>query len=126
MREYHGFSWPETVSLFQPIPLGIAGVALFLTGLLSLPKHHNKEKREDQDGSEDPGLVKSLLLFCYSCFLKPHSEGNKKSQQSALESFYASQAGVVCVRSQQNPPDMIASNQRFPVRCHKKSSPQGP
>ncbi|KAK4456647.1 hypothetical protein QBC42DRAFT_301841 [Cladorrhinum samala] len=97
MREYHGFSWPETTGLFQPVPLGIAGVALFLTGLLSLPKHHNKEKQErqeNQDGSEGPGLAKSLLLFCYSCFLKPHSEDSKKSQQSALESFYASQAGV--------------------------------
>jgi hypothetical protein len=37
------------------------------------------------------------LLFCYSCFLKPHSSGAKGGQQDALESFYAGQAGAVCL-----------------------------
>lgn len=43
---------------------------------------------------EAPGLVKSLLLFAYSCFLKPHEGDGKGTQQDALESFYKTQAGV--------------------------------
>ncbi|KAK3987017.1 hypothetical protein QBC44DRAFT_129306 [Cladorrhinum sp. PSN332] len=92
MREYHGFSWPSL-----PVPLSVAGVVLFLAGLLRLkkPKHNKKnEDDDDHDDSKSPGFIKSILLFCYSCFLKPHSASNKDSQQGALESFYASQAGV--------------------------------
>lgn len=69
---------------------GIAGVLFFSIGLYQL-----SNKAAQDGGDEDPGLVKSLLLFCYSCFLKPHAGGANGSQQAALESFYASQAGVV-------------------------------
>ncbi|KAK4191801.1 hypothetical protein QBC35DRAFT_374893 [Podospora australis] len=77
----------------QTVVAGIAGGILFLVGLNQLTrKPHNGLAEKEQE--ENPGLVKSLLLFCYSCFLKPHTAGNKDSQQGALESFYASQAGV--------------------------------
>ncbi|GAB1310214.1 3-amino-3-carboxypropyl transferase [Madurella fahalii] len=68
---------------------GIAGVVFFSIGLYQLS---NKPSQNGSD--EDPSLVKSLLLFCYSCFLKPHSGGANGTQQGALESFYAGQAGV--------------------------------
>lgn len=70
---------------------GIAGVVFFSIGLCQLS---NKPSQNGSD--EDPNLVKSLLLFCYSCFLKPHSGAANGTQQGALESFYAGQAGVVC------------------------------
>lgn len=47
-----------------------------------------------KEGEENPNFVKSLLLFCYSCFIKPHEATSKGSQQDALESFYKRQAGV--------------------------------
>ncbi|KAK4158706.1 hypothetical protein QBC43DRAFT_143711 [Cladorrhinum sp. PSN259] len=90
MREYHGFSWPS-----MPVALGTVGVIFLVAGLLRFKKpQHSKKNKGTQEGSEDPGFVKSILLFCYSCFLKPHSASNKDDQQGALESFYASQAGV--------------------------------
>ncbi|KAH7027539.1 uncharacterized protein B0I36DRAFT_364730 [Microdochium trichocladiopsis] len=44
--------------------------------------------------AENPSLLKSLWLFAYSCFLKPHSGDAKHNQQDALESFYKGQAGA--------------------------------
>jgi betaine lipid synthase len=69
---------------------GIAGVVFFSIGLYQL-----SSKPSQNSNDEEPSFVKSILLFCYSCFLKPHS-GAHGSQQNALESFYASQAGAVC------------------------------
>lgn len=47
-------------------------------------------------GNDDqpPGLVRSFFLFFYSCFVKPHRGDGKGTQQDALESFYATQAGA--------------------------------
>ena len=67
---------------------GIAGVILFALGLFQL---YSKPPQEDDS---NPGIVQSLLRFCYSCFLKPHSAGTKGTQQDALESFYSSQASI--------------------------------
>lgn len=67
---------------------GIAGVVLFAIGLLQV---HSKQSKHE---SENPSLFKSVLLFCYSCFLKPHSTGTKGTQEDALESFYSSQAEI--------------------------------
>lgn len=69
---------------------GIAGVVFFSLGLYQLSANASQDS-----SNNDPGLIKSLLLFCYTCFLKPHSGGSKGNQQDALESFYAAQAGVV-------------------------------
>ncbi|TKW59551.1 hypothetical protein CTA1_4153 [Colletotrichum tanaceti] len=69
---------------------GLSAVAL--SGLLFsklLPKDG-----ADSNGSEAPGLLKSFLLFFYSCFIKPHSGDKKGNQQDALESFYKKQAGA--------------------------------
>ena len=67
---------------------GILGVLLFAVALLQLfPK-------QAQESGEEPGPLGCILLFCYSCFFKPHSKDPKGSQQDALESFYSSQAGI--------------------------------
>ena len=39
-------------------------------------------------------MLRSFVLFFYSCFIKPHQGGSKASQQDALESFYKKQAGA--------------------------------
>ncbi|KAK0631713.1 hypothetical protein B0T14DRAFT_8769 [Immersiella caudata] len=67
---------------------GISGVALFAIALFQL-----SPKRRDGNG-EDQGLFRSLILFCYSCFLKPHPVEAKATQQVALEAFYSGQASI--------------------------------
>lgn len=67
---------------------GIAGVFCFAIGLSRLFASTN------ESSDETPGLAKSLLLFAYSCFLKPHEGDGKGTQQDALESFYKTQAGI--------------------------------
>ncbi|CCF31774.1 hypothetical protein CH063_16109, partial [Colletotrichum higginsianum] len=69
---------------------GLSAVAL--SGLL-FSKLLSKDDA-DSNGSEAPGLLKSFLLFFYSCFIKPHSGDKKGNQQDALESFYKKQAGA--------------------------------
>lgn len=68
---------------------GILGVTIFslyaLTRSLGTPS---------QDGNQKPGLVRAVLVFCYSCFIKPHSSGSSDTQQAALESFYSKQKDV--------------------------------
>lgn len=71
------------------IVAGIAGTVFFAVGLSQLATKVKVAKRD-----ENPGLFRSLLLFCYSCFFKPHNGDGNGTQQDALESFYASQAGV--------------------------------
>lgn len=44
--------------------------------------------------SENPSVLRSLWLFVWSCFLKPHEGDAKLNQQDALESFYKGQAGA--------------------------------
>lgn len=68
---------------------GIAGVFSFAIGLMRLFATTSESTNEGA-----PGLVKSLLLFAYSCFLKPHEGDGKGTQQDALESFYKKQAGI--------------------------------
>ena len=41
----------------------------------------------DDGAQKPPSILRSLLLFCYSCFLKPHEKSTDGSQQGALESF---------------------------------------
>lgn len=78
------------------LPLGLnnkllfAGLATALCAVIGLSRLSKLAKKTD--GS--PNLVKSLLLFCYSCFIKPHQGDTKGNQQDALESFYGSQADV--------------------------------
>ncbi|RYP32757.1 hypothetical protein DL767_005048 [Monosporascus sp. MG133] len=50
--------------------------------------------RHDSKSNEAPGVLKSFLLFFYSCFIKPHNNDKKGNQQDALESFYKKQAGA--------------------------------
>lgn len=69
---------------------GIAGVFCFAIGLSRVFATTNP----NTNNNETPGLTKSLLLFAYGCFLKPHGGDGKGTQQDALESFYKTQAGV--------------------------------
>lgn len=69
---------------------GMAGVAFFAAGLSQL----YTKTGSSQNSDAGPGLFKSLLLFCYSCFIKPHKRNVNGSQQDHLESFYATQATI--------------------------------
>lgn len=69
---------------------GIAGVFCFAIGLSRVLASTSSESNKD----DSPGLTRSLLLFAYGCFLKPHEGNGNGTQQDALESFYRAQAGV--------------------------------
>lgn len=70
---------------------GIAGVFCFALGLSRVFASAHSGTAA---ANENPGLVRSLLLFAYGCFLKPHEGDGKGTQQDALESFYKAQAGI--------------------------------
>lgn len=74
----------------KTLTIGIGATAIMAAACLAVlfPKP-SKEK-----AGESPGFLKSLGLFFYSCFLKPHSGNSQGSQQDALESFYGSQASI--------------------------------
>lgn len=73
----------------------IAGVFCFALGLSRVfgVFAGTRHQPANPPGSS-PGLVRSLLLFAYGCFLKPHDGDGKGTQQDALESFYRAQAGI--------------------------------
>lgn len=70
---------------------GIAGVFCFAVGLSRVFANTAPVAVAN---NAPPSLLKSLLLFAYSCFLKPHEGDGKGTQQDALESFYKTQAGI--------------------------------
>jgi len=78
-----------------PLDYGIktlsAGIAVAILGAICLSK---LIPTTDRGSGEPPGLLKSFMLFFYSCFIKPHNGDQKGTQQDALESFYATQAGA--------------------------------
>ena len=107
---------PESIISPQIFVAGLAGVVFFTIGFYQL------SSKPTQDGSDgEPSIVKSILLFCYSCFLKPHSAAAKGGQQGALESFYAGQAGAVCLSSPRLRASSPSPGKRpltpRPVRC---------
>ncbi|KAL2184467.1 hypothetical protein L209DRAFT_693437 [Thermothelomyces heterothallicus CBS 203.75] len=85
---------PETIISPQVFVAGLAGVVFFTIGFCQLSAKPS-ERRPRDGGDDEPGIVRSILLFCYSCFLKPHSRTANGGQQGALESFYAGQADAV-------------------------------
>jgi len=72
-------------------PPYLFGIAIALIGGLWLSTVAFSSKATE---GEPPGLLKSFLLFFYSCFIKPHNGDAKGTQQDALESFYKKQAGA--------------------------------
>ncbi|EAA36182.1 hypothetical protein GE21DRAFT_2268 [Neurospora crassa] len=77
--------------------------SIFFTGVAVLvflvtTSNYSRKTTKNEDDNEDegnPSSLKSLLLFCYSCFIKPHATaGTTGTQQDALESFYRSQADI--------------------------------
>lgn len=69
-----------------------AGIAVAVASSLCFSKLFGYSS-SSSDGAS-PGLLKSFLLFFYSCFIKPHNGDEKGTQQDALESFYKKQAGA--------------------------------
>lgn len=69
----------------------LTGIAFAIVGSVGLSKLFSKPA---QDSNQAPGLLKSFLLFFWSCFIKPHNGDEKGTQQDALESFYKTQAGA--------------------------------
>lgn len=68
----------------------LAGLAGIVFGGLCLSTLLVKSAKD----AENPGLIRALWLFAYSCFLKPHNGNKQGTQQDALESFYEGQAGA--------------------------------
>ncbi len=68
-----------------------AGTALAICLALGYSRLPNFGQAKKDD---NPSLIPSLFLFCYTCFIKPHRGDGKGTQQEALESFYQAQAGV--------------------------------
>lgn len=69
----------------------------------------------DESGAEKPVKRKTgfyeIVVFCYSCLLKPHRGDGNRNQQDALESFYNAQASIydaTRVRLLQGREDMLA------------------
>jgi len=71
-----------------------AGTALVLCAAIGFLRLSQLDRDGAQEKNENPHIVKSLFLFCYSCFIKPHRGDGRGTQQEALESFYQTQAGV--------------------------------
>jgi betaine lipid synthase len=75
-------------SEIKPVYAGIAFAAI--GGACILPYLVQSIKQND----DKPSVLRSFVLFFYSCFLKPHQGDAKGNQQDALESFYKKQAGA--------------------------------
>jgi betaine lipid synthase len=69
---------------------GVGGAVVLLTGVC----YYSLFSTESTKPNDNPGLLRALWLFVYSCFLKPHDGDQKGTQQDALESFYKNQAGA--------------------------------
>lgn len=69
----------------------LAGFSAIALGGLLVSKFLSKYRLKN---GEIQSLLKSFLVFFYSCFIKPHSGDKKGTQQDALESFYKTQAGA--------------------------------
>lgn len=77
-------------SLAPQTKIYISGISL----LLFVSACFSTFIKRAQKPVDNPGLLRALWLFVYSCFLKPHSGDAKGNQQDALESFYKNQAGA--------------------------------
>ncbi|SPO02242.1 related to S-adenosylmethionine:diacylglycerol 3-amino-3-carboxypropyl transferase [Cephalotrichum gorgonifer] len=87
MPPYSEYS--EYTPLLAAAATALGGICLYS---LASPKSSSSAGGDADDGA--PGLVKSLFLFFYSCFIKPHNGDGRGTQQDALESFYGKQAGA--------------------------------
>lgn len=81
-----GNIWP----LDRELKIFLSGIGVFLLAGTSYSIIYTERSKD----SGNPGLLQSLWLFFYSCFLKPHKGDNRRNQQDALESFYKSQASA--------------------------------
>ncbi len=68
----------------------LAGIAIVLLVGVCLSTLLTKSTKSN----ENMGVLRSVFLFIWSCFLKPHDGDAKRNQQDALESFYKGQAGA--------------------------------
>lgn len=78
----------------------IVAAALCLARILQQPTAKKAAVADEQE--DDPGSLKSILIFAWTCFFKPHEKSaagacdgmGRGTQQAALESFYRNQARV--------------------------------
>lgn len=68
--------------------------------------------------SADKFFLTPYLKFAYVSFLKPHTGQADGGQQSALESFYSAQVGII---TSQTWPLLIYLG--LNLRCHQKAAP---
>lgn len=92
MASAGGNIYPPNMTTTTHIVAAIAGLTISIAGLSKL--YTTKKGSTKKENDDVPGIFKSMFLFAYSCFIKPHAGNANDSQQSHLESFYASQAGV--------------------------------
>lgn len=90
----------NTINHSQSLPqLDTTGSLITALALAVLPfilgiYHASWHMHSPDETRKEPGLLRSIWLFCYSCFLKPHNGDSHGTQQDALESFYQSQASA--------------------------------
>ncbi|KAB5578434.1 hypothetical protein GE09DRAFT_550650 [Coniochaeta sp. 2T2.1] len=102
--------------------IGLAANAGQVRGTYQIRWHRSTGSKPDDDG---PSLLKSLLLFCYSCFIKPHKRGGNGTQQDHLESFYGTQATIydktrkVLLRGREDMLALAAAQLQFKTRHGK-------
>ncbi|KAJ5143515.1 uncharacterized protein N7515_002302 [Penicillium bovifimosum] len=105
---------------FRTTFTGFSAVAL--SGLL-VSRLLSKRRAKTDEG---PGFLRSFLLFFYSCFIKPHNGGNKRTQQDALESFYKTQAGAydatrkILLQGREDMLALIVAQLKAKTKDHKK------
>jgi hypothetical protein len=105
---------------FRTTFTGFSAVAL--SGLL-VSRLLSKRRTKSNEG---PGLLRSFLLFFYSCFIKPHNGDKKGTQQDALESFYKTQAGAydatrkILLQGREDMLALIAAQLKAKANGHKK------
>ncbi|KAI1342775.1 hypothetical protein F5Y15DRAFT_268700 [Xylariaceae sp. FL0016] len=80
----------NVMSITPETKIYLVGIAVFLLVGTCFSTLFIRRPKE----SEHPTLIRSLWLFFYGCFLKPHDGGGRATQQDALESFYKTQAGA--------------------------------
>jgi betaine lipid synthase len=97
MASLGGNIMPPDISpkfLFAGIAASVLIVAAVATRRASSSASGSNSHDNNEKNDQNPGLIRSVVVFCYSCFIQPHKDGESGNQQGALESFYSNQAGV--------------------------------
>lgn len=93
----------------------VLGVAVAFLGLLAILTQYFELSTTV---SFEKSFIAPYIKFIYACFIKPHAGNKDGGQQSALESFYATQVS-------RDMPRLAESHQcsGLDIRCHPKTTP---